>query len=190
METELTEWQKVALLRGAKNLSYEVVCEIAEIVFRETKEIWAVGDALEAALKQTSDSDVEITIPRWVAVGAFSGVADLVERELGESKGVGKWAKVRTRRLQDRLHLIRTIKALNLTDKGRTLEEAYAEVAQETEETSHCVGEDAVKDSVKIIKARLAKEDARYYLPLSPTLRALFGDLGDFDSSADWPVQS
>lgn len=190
METKLNEWQKINLLRGAKDLSPGAVCEIAEIVFRDTGEIWAVGDALDSALKQQSDSDVEITIPRWVAEGLFWGIVDLIKRELNDSKGGGKFAKVKARRRQDRLHLIRTIKVLNFLDEGLTREEAYAAVAEETETTGYPVGEDAVKNSYQIIWGNLTNDDARYYLPLSSTLRGLFEDLGDFDSHDIWPEKS
>lgn len=190
MATGLTAWQKIQLLRGPGELSHSDVCEIAEIVFRECNEIWAVGDVLDSALQKASDADGDIAIPKWVVEGAFMGIASLLETELGQSTGKGKWAKVKTRREKDRVHLIRTIKVMKLLDKGVTLENACAEVAEATEGTLHQVKEDAVKASVHIVQKNLEANDVRYYLPLSPVLREKFGPLGDFDSYADWPVPS
>jgi len=187
MATELSARQKLELLRGTTDLSHAKAADIAEIVFKETGEFWAVGDFLASLSTELSDADTEVTVPIWVLQAALAGIVRLVQLELKQSKGKGKYAKVKARRVADRLHLIRTIKTLNLVDEGKSREEAYAIVAGETEGTEFEIKEDAVKKSVATIEKNFAAGDSRYYLPLSPKLRALFGDLGDFDSYEDWP---
>lgn len=188
MATELSAYQKLELLRGSKDLSHSEVAAIAEIVFKETGEFWAVGDFLDSFLAESSGADSNVTIPKWVAEAAVAGIGQLVRLELKQSKGKGgSLAKVSARRAKDRIHLIRTIKVLNLVDEGKTREEAYALVAEDSEGTPFESKEDAVKYSVGIIEEHLTSEDSRYYLPLSPKLRMLFGDLGSFDSYDDWP---
>jgi len=189
MATELSAHQKLALLRGANDLSHAEVAAIAEIVFKETEEFWAIGDFLDSLLEESPDADSEIVLPKWVAEAAVAAIVRLVQFELKESKGIGgSLAKAKARRAKDRVHLIRAIKVLNLTDEGKTREEAYAIVAEETEGTDFEIGEDAVKKSVSRIEKDLTAEDPRYYLPLSPKLRELFGGLGEYDSYDDWPV--
>jgi hypothetical protein len=187
MATELSVQQKLNLLRGGKELSHSEIAAIAEIVFGETGEFWAIGDFLDSLLEETPEKEANITVPRWVLRGAFDGISELVHLQLKQSKGGGRYAKANARRKADRIHLIRTIKLLNRIDEGHTREEAYAMVAEESEGTPFESKEDAVKKSVFTVEEHLASEDPRYYLPLSNKLRKLFGDMGEFDGYADWP---
>ena len=187
MATELSVQQKLNLLKGGKELSHTEIAAIAEIVFDETGEFWAIGDFLDSLLEETPEEELEITLPKWVLRGAFEATIELVRFQLEQSTGGGRYAKANARRQTDRIHLIRTIKVLNLIDEGHTREEAYAMVAEESEGTPFESKEDAVKNSVSIVEDHMASEDPRYYLPLSNKLRKLFGNMGEFDGYDDWP---
>jgi hypothetical protein len=190
MSTDLSPGQKLQLLRGPKGIDHSDVLEISEIVFRETGKTWALADVLASALAESTDASHTVAMPKWAADGMLEAILRLLALELSNSEGKGKLAKMRARIAQDRIHLVRTIKVLKLVDEGLTREQAYASVAEATEDTALEVREDAIKASVRIVEKHLSKEDHRYYLPLMSDVRKLVVDLGDFDDFADWPEES